>query len=82
MADLKTLLSTTPRRRNLAILGAIAVAACCSRCWRWICRQSETAPRITNPESLLPRPRLACVREIAHIRIVSKRRSFDVVFKP
>jgi hypothetical protein len=79
MADLKTLLSD-PRRRNLAILGAVAVVSVLLAVLALDLQQRETAPRY-KPESFFPN--LASqVREIARIHIASKKGSFDVVFKP
>jgi len=79
MADLKTLLHD-PRRRNLAILGAVAIASVLLAVLALGLQQRETAPRY-KVESFFPN--LASrERAIARIHIASNKGSFDVVFKP
>lgn len=79
MADLRTLLHD-PRRRNLAILGAVAVVSVLLSMLALNLQQSETAPHY-KPESFFPNLD-AHVREIARIHVASSKGSFDVVFKP
>jgi len=79
MADLRTLMAD-PRRRNLAILGAIALASVLLAVLALELQQGETQARYKS-ESFFPN--LASqVREIAGIHIASSKGGFDVVFKP
>jgi hypothetical protein len=69
-----------PRRRNLAILAAIAIAMILFAVLALWHRQSESAPRYEE-ESFFPKLAQR-VRQIADIRISSKAGTFDVAFKP
>jgi hypothetical protein len=79
MADLKTLMADR-RRRNLAILGAVALASVLLAVLALALQQDETAQRY-QPQSFFPNLD-AHVREIARIHIASSKGSFDVEFKP
>jgi Domain of unknown function (DUF4340) len=79
MADLKTLMKD-PRRRNLAVLGAVALVSVLLAVLALGSQQSETAQRY-QAQSFFP-DLASRVREIARIHVASKKGSFDVVFKP
>jgi hypothetical protein len=69
-----------PRRRNLSVLAGIAVVMVVLALLALIHQSQEVAPHY-QPHSFLPG--LASeVREIAHIRLVSKSGTVDVQFKP
>ena len=80
MADMKTLLAD-PRRRNLAVLAAIALVSVLFALLGLHERAAETATGYEQTEFF---PGLAAhVREAAHIRIASKKNgTFDIDFVP
>lgn len=69
-----------PRRRNLAILGALALVSLLLAALALGLQQGETARRY-KPESFFPHL-VSHVREVARIHVASKKGSFDIVFKP
>jgi hypothetical protein len=80
MAGISTTLLSDPRRRNLAVLAAIAVVSILLALLGLAHQASEVAPRY-KPETFFPH--LASeVREISHIRVVSKKGAIEIVFKP
>jgi hypothetical protein len=79
MANTQTV-TRDPRRRNLLVLAGIALLMVAFAVIALIRQSQEVAPHY-QPQSFLPG--LASeVREIAHIRIVSKKGTVDVQFKP
>jgi hypothetical protein len=79
MADTLAI-SHDPRRRNLLILAGIALVMVVLAVLALI-RQSEDVAPHYQPQPFLP-GLAAEVREIAHIRLVSKTGTVDVQFKP
>ena len=69
-----------PRRKNLAVLGAIAFVALIWAIWSVSHQAMETAPR-TIEKRVFP-DLVSEARQISHIRIQSKTSRIDVVFKP
>jgi hypothetical protein len=69
-----------PSRRNLAILGAVAVVAVLLALLALEARQSEVAPHY-RAEQFFP-DLAAHEREVSRIRVASKKGTFDIVFKP
>jgi hypothetical protein len=69
-----------PRRRNLAILAALALISVLLAVWALNAEEREVAPRQT-PQSFFP-GLVSHVREITTIHVVSKKGTFDVEFKP
>lgn len=80
MADVKTLLAD-PRRRNLAVLAAIALASILLAFLGLEEQAAEVAPRYAPREFF---PRLAAqIHDAARIHVVSRKfGAFDAVFKP
>ena len=79
MIDTKTMLAD-PRRRNLAILGAIALVAVALAIFALHEEAGEGAVQYTPREMF--RGFASHIREAARIHIVSKQASFDITFKP
>lgn len=69
-----------PRRKNLAIMGAIALVVVVWAVWSVVHQAAETAPR-TVRERFFP-DLVSQAKQISHIRIQSKNGVTDVVFKP
>jgi hypothetical protein len=69
-----------PRRRNLAILAAAALVLVLLAVLAIHVKQGEVTPQYTE-QSFFP-DLVSHVREIATIRVASKRGTFDVTFKP
>lgn len=80
MSAMKAILAD-PRRRNLAVLAAIAAASVGMAVWGLERQAAEVAPKYVETEFL---PGFAAhIREAARIHIQSKKNgAFDVVFKP
>jgi hypothetical protein len=77
--DLNVLLKD-PRRRNLAILVGVALVSLLLAVIALDMQQSEVAPRDATQSYF---PNLAShVREIARIRVASKKGTFEIAFKP
>ena len=72
--------SQDPRRRNLMILAGVAVVMVVFAVFALVRQSEEVAPHY-QPQSFLP-GLASQVREIAHIRLVSKSGTVDVQFKP
>lgn len=69
-----------PRRRNLAVMGAIALVSVLLAIWAVYAQSASLAPKNARTEFF---PGFAQhVRQAARIHIAKKTGSFDVVFKP
>lgn len=79
MIDTKVFLAD-PRRRNLAILAAVAVVTMLLAILG-LAHQASLTAQNERPETFFP-GLAARVHQIAHIRLVSKSGTVDVVFKP
>ncbi|HEY3637669.1 MAG TPA: DUF4340 domain-containing protein [Rhizomicrobium sp.] len=69
-----------PRRRNLLILAGVAVLTVLFAIFALVRQSEEVAPHY-QPQPFLP-GLASQVREVAHIRLVSKAGTVDVQFKP
>ncbi|HEX3664838.1 MAG TPA: DUF4340 domain-containing protein [Rhizomicrobium sp.] len=69
-----------PRRRNLSIMAGIAIVMVVLAVLALIRQSQQVAPHY-QPEAFLP-GLASKVRDVAHIRIVSKSNTVDVQFKP
>jgi hypothetical protein len=79
MADTHTI-TQDPRRRNILILAGIAAVMVVFAVFALFEQSQEVAPHY-QPQPFLP-GLASQVREIAHIRLVSKKGTVDVQFKP